>query len=237
VDPSLVVSALAVVFSGAALVVSIWQPFQVQRLTVAQIAATAIIDAVGAIREAVWASAEVRPHPEEMARLAYDLDRTCRSHHASLPAGLRSVRREVRAAATNYLGGASGYAVDPRLKRLPFSEHERYWWDITTSYMDYVVYTLGQWRSHPTARRVDLTPFHQWRRDEDEEYHAEHRNDRGHGHTATWCACEHKPASISSAHDVVAAEAANVGSRDRVQHQPVLQLRTSDRDEPPKLRG
>lgn len=228
VDLPLVFSALAVLISGAALVVSIWQPFQVQRLTVAQIAATAIIDSVGAMREAIWAAAEVRPDPDVMARLAYDLDRTCRSHQASLPAGLRSVRREVRAAATNYLGGASGYAVDPRLRRLSFSEHERFWWDITTTYLDYVVYTLGQWRSHPTARRVDLTPFHQWRRDEDEEYHAWHRSDRG--STAELCACEHKPASAQSAHDDVAAQDARPDSQGKVQHQPDSLVMTSDGD-------
>ena len=214
VDLSLVFSAVAVLVSGAALGVSIWQPFQVQRLTVAQIAATAMIDSVGALREAIWAAAEVRPDPDVMARLAYDLDRTCRSHHASFPAGLRSMRRAVRAAATNYLGGASGYAVDPRLRRLPFSEHERLWWDITTTYLDYVVYTLGKWRSHPTARRVDLTPFHQWRRDEDEAYHAWHRGDQG--GMAELCAREHKPASAQSPHDVVAAQAARPDSQGKV---------------------
>ena len=212
------ISVMAVLMSGAALVVSIWQPFQAQRLTVAQVAATAIIDSVAGIREAIWASAEVRPEPDVMARLAYDLDRTCRAHQASLPAGLRSVIREVRAAATNYLGGASGYAVDRRLRSLPFSEHERYWWDITTTYLDYVVDTLGQWRSHHRGKRVDLIPFHEWRRDEDANYHARHRASPG-GPTELGVS-EHKPSLVRGDQTPSSPEGAGRERGDEGQHHP-----------------
>lgn len=171
-DPSLAVSAIAAVISAVALFVSIKQPFLTQRLSVAQVAAAAIIDAVGAMREVIWASAEVPPDPDVIAKLAYDLDRTCRAHRTSLPKGMGGLRHEVREATGNYLGGASGYALNPSLKELPFSDHERYWWDMTTTHLDYVVDTLGAWRNNPQARRVDLVAFHDWHRDEDAAYHA-----------------------------------------------------------------
>ena len=123
VDLSLAVSVVAALISAAALYVSIRQPFLTQRLAAADIAAAAIIESVGAMREVLWASAEVSPDPDTIAKLAYDLDRTCRAHQRSLPTGLGGVRRQVREAAANYLGGASGYALDPPLKRLPFSQH------------------------------------------------------------------------------------------------------------------
>lgn len=167
-DTSLVISVVAVGISFASLWVSIKQPFRTQRLSVADVAAGAIIDSISAMREAVWEAAEVPPNSEVIANLAYDVDRTCRAHHRALPRGLNGVRREVRAAVGNYLGGASGYALDPGLKDIAFSSHERYWWEISHTYLDYVVDTLGQWRSNPQARRVDLTPFHEWRRAEDQ---------------------------------------------------------------------
>lgn len=169
-DPSFAVSVIATIIAGLALYVSIRQPFLTQRLSAADVAAAAIIESVGAMREAIWASAEVSPDPDNVAKLAYELDRTCRAHQRSLPPGLRGVRREVRAAAGNYLGGASGYAIDPGFRQLPFSHHDYYWWDISTTYLDYVVDTLGQWRNRPRVRRVELIPFHEWRRDEDEDY-------------------------------------------------------------------
>lgn len=193
VDLSLAVAAFAAVVSAVALYVSIKQPFLTQRLSVAQVAADAIIDSVGAMREAIWASAEVRPDPDVIAKLAYDVDRTCRAHRGSLPKGLGGVRREVRAAAGNYLGGASGYALDPRLKGLPFSDHEHYWWDISTTYLDYVVDTLSQWRNPPEVRSIELVPFHRWRRDEDEAYHSQARGN--HGAAPELCTCEHQQAT------------------------------------------
>lgn len=167
VDPSLVISVVAVGISGASLWVSVKQPFRTQRLSVADVAAGAIINSISDMRKAVWESAEVPPDPEVIAKLAYDVDRTCRAHHRALPRGLTGVRREVRAAVGNYLGGASGYTLDPGLKDFPFSSHQRYWWEISYTYLDYVVDTLASWRSYPHARHVDLTPFHEWRRDED----------------------------------------------------------------------
>jgi|GEM_PF-3102863 len=144
------------------------------------------------MREAIWASTEVSPDPDIIAKLAYDLDRTCRAHQRSLPKGMGGIRREVRAAAAHYLGGPSGYALDPRLKGLPLSHHEHYWWDISTTYLDYVVDTLGQWRNNPKARRVELIPFFQWRRDEDEGYRTQ--SEIGGTQTSELCACEPEPA-------------------------------------------
>ena len=186
-DPSLALSVIATFISGAALYVSIKQPLRAQRLSAAQVAAAAIIESVGAMREAVWASAADRPDPDSVARLAYDVDRTCRAHRTSLPRGLRGVGRHVRDAVGNYLGGASGYALDPNLKGLAFSDHERYWWDISITYLDYVVDTVGQWRNNPQVRRVEFTPFHEWRRAEDEAYRALSLS--GAGSAPEWCSC------------------------------------------------
>lgn len=194
VDPSLSVSVIAAAISAVALYVSIKQPFLTQRLSVTQVAADALIESVGAMREAIWASFEVQPDREAIAGLAYAMDRTCRAHQRSLPKGISGLRREVRAAAGNYLGGASGYALDPRLKELPFSDHEDYWWDITTTYLDYVVDTLGAWRNNPQVRQIDLIPFHEWRRGEDADRHAQSPD--CHGKMLKFCTCDDPPPLI-----------------------------------------
>ncbi|MHA7862284.1 hypothetical protein ACX1DX_13060 [Tessaracoccus sp. Y36] len=93
----------------------------------------------------------------------------------------------MRDAVGNYLGGASGYALDPNLKGLAFSDHERHWWDVSITYLDYVVDTVGQWRNNPQVRRVEFTPFHEWRRAEDEAYRALSLS--GAGSAPEWCSC------------------------------------------------
>lgn len=98
------------------------------------------------------------------------------------------------------------------------SEHERYWWDITTTYLDYVVDTLGQWRSHHRGKRVDLIPFHEWRRDEDANYHARHRASPG-GPTELGVS-EHKPSLVRGDQTPSSPEGAGRERGDEGQHHP-----------------
>jgi hypothetical protein len=172
VDASLVISLVSVGFSAVALWVSYRQPFLGARLEDSRQAAEAVVAAIQAVRELVWDAAEAEPDPELVASRMYEMDAVCRANRDLLPREFLGIRQEVRAAATNYLGGAAGYTLDPGLKRLPFSDHDRYWWDISVSYLDYVVRSLAQWRRSKSPRVSRLTPFHQWRRDEDAEYHA-----------------------------------------------------------------
>lgn len=72
----------------------------------------------------------------------------------------------------------------------PVSDHEHYWWDISTTYLDYVVDTLSQWRNSPDVRSVELIPFHAWRHDEDGAYRARIRDARS--PAAELCTCEHQ---------------------------------------------
>lgn len=172
VDGSLVISLVSVGFSAVALWVSYRQPFLGARLEDSRQAAEAVVAAIQAVRELVWDVAEAEPDPELVASRMYEMDAVCRANRDLLPQAFLGIRQEVREAATNYLGGAAGYTLDPGLKRLPFSDHDRYWWDISVSYLDYFVRSVAQWRRSKSSRLSRLTPFHQWRRDEDAEYHA-----------------------------------------------------------------
>lgn len=67
-----------------------------------------------------------------------------------LARGLRGLSREVTAAATNYFGGSSVDAIEPCSHTVPLSEHERHWWGVSVTYLDYVVDTLQLWQENPS---------------------------------------------------------------------------------------
>ena len=169
-DLSLAVSLVSALVSVVLLVVSTRQHLWAKSLDRAMEATDAVVDAIQDLREAVWAAARQTPNPEVIAERIYRVDRECR-HYASVLPGLGAVRHSVREAAGNYFGGAGGYAVSPQLKDVPVSAHDPYWWDISLTYLDYVVHQLSRGKWSSKRRNATLIPFDQWRRDEDEGHH------------------------------------------------------------------
>lgn len=171
VDPSLAVSVFSAGVSVVALVVSARQHLWAKRLDQTAEATDAVVAAIQDLRSAVWAAARQDPDPEAIAERVYRVDRECRRYAKTLPA-LGPVSHSVREAAGNYLGGAAGYALSPELRDAPLSAHDPYWWDISITYLDYVVHQLVSGKLSWKGGKVSLTPFHQWRRAEDVGHHA-----------------------------------------------------------------
>jgi|BarGraNGADG00312_1021997.scaffolds.fasta_scaffold22142_1 hypothetical protein len=139
--------------------------------------------------------------PADVSAAMSEFETLSMQHDVALPRGLRSLRREIRAAVGNYFGGASLSAIDIRMNDYPLSEPDPYWQEISRSYMEYAMAQLRLSLVQP-GQRAELTPFHQWRREEDEEYRAQKplpANPAGR-HARESCSCEGQPA-MRSIHD------------------------------------
>lgn len=184
-----ILSTGSLTISVAALWVAYRRPFLDQRLLNARQAVTAMADAVQTLRDVMWAAAASAPDESVVRSATYAARRACLAHRAILPRGLRGLSREVTAAATNYFGGSSVDAIEPCSHTVPLSEHERYWWDVSVTYLDYVVDTLQLWQENPSRRRVELVRFHEWRRDEDA-YYRERKAAQAALEAIPFCTCE-----------------------------------------------
>jgi hypothetical protein len=80
----------------------------------------------------------------------------------------------VRAAVGNYFRGVSLAAVAAEFQEYPLSEPDAYCQDISVSYVEYVLRDLKESAASPKGRR--MISFHEWRRDEDDDYRASLRS-------------------------------------------------------------
>jgi hypothetical protein len=191
-----ILSTGSLTISTAALWVAHRRPFLDQRLLNARQAVTSMADAVQILRDVMWAAAASAPDEGVVRSATYAARRACLAHRAILPRGLRGLSREVTAAATNYFGGSSVDAIEPCSHTLPLSAHERYWWDVSVTYLDYVVDTLQRWQENPSRRRVEFVRFHEWRRDEDA-YYRESKAARAALEAGLYCTCEHSADAVA----------------------------------------
>lgn len=168
--PSL--AGAAVIVSVIALIVSVRRPGVDQRFDGARLAADELTPVLQKLKSIMWSAATVAPDPAVVRDVTYAADLACRAHRARLPRGMRNLRLSVSQAAANYFGGASTYAVDPRTEIIPLHPHDAHWWDIGVDYLEYAIDVLQQWRDNPKQRDLTLCPYDQWRKDEDEAYHA-----------------------------------------------------------------
>lgn len=107
----------------------------------------------------------------DVSAVMVDFEDRYHRHQAVLPRHLRAVDREVRAAMGNCFGAPAMAGWDARLGGQRLAAFDRYWWDITRTYLDHVDTCLQEWRTAATRRRpTKLVHFYTWRRDEDAEY-------------------------------------------------------------------
>lgn len=151
-----------------------WIALQVgkrDRLSAAQSEAVDhLLPALARIRGVLHASSVRTLQPTEVGRAVVHFEELCLQHGAVLPEGVRPIRREVRAAVGNYFGGVSLAAVAAEFQDYPLSEPDAYRQDISVSYVEYVLRELMWSAASSKGRR--MISFHEWRRDEDEDYRA-----------------------------------------------------------------
>lgn len=129
-----------------------------------------LLPAVARILGLLHASSVRTLEPVEVGRAVVDFEELCLQHDAVLPNRVRPVRREVRAAVGNYFGAVSFVAVAAEFQEHPLGEPDAYWQDISISYVEYVLGDLKESAASPKGRR--MISFHEWRRDEDDDYRA-----------------------------------------------------------------
>lgn len=162
----------ALIVSVIALIVAVRRPRVDQRFDGARVAADSLTTALHTLKLIMWSAATVPPHPAVVRDVTYTADVACRAHRARLPRGMRNLQLSVSQAAANYFGGVSTDAVDPRSETTPLHPHDDHWWDIGVDYLEYAIDVIQQWRDNPWQRDLTLCPYDQWRKDEDEAYHA-----------------------------------------------------------------
>lgn len=129
-----------------------------------------LLPALARIRALLHASSVRLVEPTEVGRAVVDFEDMYLQHGAVLPERVRRIRREVRAAVGHYFGGVSLAAIAAGFQECPLSEPDAYWQDISVSYVEYVLRELKESAASPKGGR--MISFHEWRRDEDEDYRA-----------------------------------------------------------------
>lgn len=133
-----------------------------------------LLPALARIRGLLHASSVRTVEPTEVGRAVVDFEDMCLQHGVVLPERVRPMRREVRAAVGNCFGGVSLAAVAAEFQEYPLGEPDAYWRDISVSYVEYVLRELKQSAASSKGRR--MISFHEWHRDEDEDYRASLRS-------------------------------------------------------------
>jgi len=108
-----------------------------------------------------------QPSGAQIAALMREWEDVARRNEWRLPAPCLHLRQSVREAVCNYLGGPAAVGIDPRCASQPISPFEYHWWDVALTYVEYAMREL-QDLDRLRRRRARLTPFHAWRRDEDD---------------------------------------------------------------------
>ncbi|MGJ7442958.1 hypothetical protein [Aquipuribacter sp. MA13-6] len=108
--------------------------------------------------------ADEQPVSDEGVREAVvAFERTLEAHEALLPDVLRPVRREVRFALANWVGGPASAALSPEAGLLPSHRFDRRWWWLADSYIEYLLAAVQQsraGRTPPRLWRYDQWPLH-----------------------------------------------------------------------------
>lgn len=140
-------------------------------LTVRLLAVADLADGLHNLRRLARQADVASVAADQIAAVMVDFEDRAHRHTAVLPTHLRAVERNVRTAMGNCFGAPALTAWDPHLARHEVATFDRYWWDITRTYLDHVDTCLQDWRTAPERRPLtELSQFHAWRKDEDAAY-------------------------------------------------------------------
>jgi hypothetical protein len=132
-------------------------------------AAAALREAVQDLHDLLWnAYIGARVNGLDVADLMEQFDKSVRRHEDLLPADGRHLRRSAREAMSCAVGApaASPLHVDAQSK--PVDVLNGYWADVSLTWLEHAVRQFHRWEDRPQSRQLDLVPYYQWRRDEDD---------------------------------------------------------------------
>ena len=139
-------------------------------------AAEQIRDAVWSLHDLVWdvlIGEVVRGHRVATAMRAFESLAT--RYEDLLPDGAGHLRMSTRQAVSHVFGAPAAAALHAQAARSPVGTVDGYWVDVSLTWLEHVAERLHEWEDRPTLRRLTITPYDSWRRDEDEAWHAEQK--------------------------------------------------------------
>ncbi len=131
--------------------------------------------AVDQLAHALWTlhavieHADVRQPPNAVVSDAMTVfERDWQRWQHQLPGGVRHRRRSAREAMACFFGPSAVVGLDPRAATTPLTALDRYWWDVGRSYLEHAHACVQRWLVADGHRDLNVLPYYQWRRDEDE---------------------------------------------------------------------
>lgn len=139
-----------------------------------QHAAAALREAAQELHDLLWdAYTGVPVDASGIADAMRDFERLARRHEDLLPDDARHLRRSTREAMCCALGTPAVAALDARARYGSVTAAPSYWADVSLTWLEHVARRLHAWEDKPRSRRIDLVPYYQWRRDEDDAVRAD----------------------------------------------------------------
>lgn len=138
-------------------------PGELQRRAVSH-----ILDALDEVMATIE-HADVRsPSSRDVSDVMQRFERQCKRWDPVLPTGACHVRVSTRQAMAHCFGGPASGAFDPEASTQALHPFNSYWWDIGVSYIEHARGRMGAWLTTERQSSMMITPYYQWRRDEDE---------------------------------------------------------------------
>jgi hypothetical protein len=93
-----------------------------------------------------------------------------------LPAGAGHIRLSTRQALGCVFGAPAVAALHAQAGSAPVDVFDRYWADVSLTWLEHLAERLHEWEDQPGMRRLKVEPYESWRREGDESWRAEQRS-------------------------------------------------------------
>lgn len=133
-------------------------------------ATSAMREAIQELHDLLWNAYIGEPaDARDVADLMARFEGLVRRHEPLLPDGAGHLRQSAREAMACALGAPAAAALHIHARETPVEELDGYWADVSLTWLEHAVRQLHEWEDKPHSRRLALTPYFRWRRDEDDE--------------------------------------------------------------------
>jgi hypothetical protein len=138
--------------------------------------ADTLLSRVQSLRTLSWhAACGHNLDPRDVAESANSFELAALNAEGALPQGAVHLRCSAREALANLFGPVGASGLLPQAAFRPLDVIDPYWADISLSWFAHTEDQLRKWRDSPAQRRLQIAPYHSWRRDEDPAFAAASR--------------------------------------------------------------
>jgi hypothetical protein len=126
-----------------------------------------VLDALGPVRALIEHADVRRPQAAEVSRTMQRFELDWQRWEFQLPVEARHVGQSVREAAANCFGAPAVAGVDPRAAGMTADPFDQRWWSLGSTWIEHAQQGLQRWLSAHPGRSLNVTPYYEWRREED----------------------------------------------------------------------